>query len=192
LEVDMQGDSPVSWLMFFTLASGVFIIAGAFIYFLRSQRNRDIAAEALGGDNSRVGATPNGAAPELIGFALIGLAVMGLLATGYARKPTVETAQAGRRRHYCRPGQRPALRRHHRHITARQCAARRQRRRAESLSAGQPGARYALGADLVGHRHRQCQRIDRTAEVTTVDAIDVAAPIAGALPLPPFCGRGLR
>ena len=89
----MQGDSPVSWLMFFTLASGVFIIAGAFIYFLRSQRNRDIAAEALGGDNSRVGATPNGAAPELIGFAVIALAVMGLLATGYSRKPNIETAQ---------------------------------------------------------------------------------------------------
>jgi len=92
----MQGDSPVSWLMFFTLASGVFIIAGAFIYFLRSQRNRDIAAEALGGDNSKVGATPNGAGPELIGFAVIALAVMGLLSTGYARKSTAETAQMTR------------------------------------------------------------------------------------------------
>jgi hypothetical protein len=89
----MPGDSPVSWLMFFTLAAAVFIIAGAFIYFLRSQRNRDIAAEALAGDNSRVGATPNGAAPELIGFAVLALAIMALLTTGYAKKSNVETAQ---------------------------------------------------------------------------------------------------
>jgi hypothetical protein len=88
----MQGDNPISWLMFFTLAATVFIIAGAFIYFLRSSTNRDIAAEALEGDRSRIGATPNGAGPELIGFAVIALAVMGLLATGYARKPRVETA----------------------------------------------------------------------------------------------------
>lgn len=92
----MQGDSPISWLMFFTLAAGVFIIAGAFIYFLRSQRNRDIAAEALGGDNSRVGATPNGAGPELIGFAVIALAAMALLATGYGSKSRSETAQLTR------------------------------------------------------------------------------------------------
>ncbi|MDB5501199.1 MAG: hypothetical protein JWR89_1101 [Tardiphaga sp.] len=89
----MQGDNPISWLMFFTLAATVFIIAGAFIYFLRSQRNREIAAEALVGDNSRIGATPNGAAPELIGFAAITLAVMALLAAGYARKSSFETAQ---------------------------------------------------------------------------------------------------
>ena len=89
----MQGDNPISWLMFFTLAATVFIIAGAFIYFLRSRTNRQIAAEALEGNNSRVGATPNGAGPELIGFAVIGLAVMGLLATGYARKSPTETAQ---------------------------------------------------------------------------------------------------
>ena len=56
----MQGDSPISWLMFFTLAATTFVIAGAFIYFLRSRTNRDIASEALAGDNSRVGATPNG------------------------------------------------------------------------------------------------------------------------------------
>ena len=89
----MQGDNPISWLMFFTLAATIFIIAGAFIYFLHSRTNREIASEALGGDNSRVGATPNGAAPELIGLAVICLAVMGLLATGYASKPRVETAQ---------------------------------------------------------------------------------------------------
>jgi hypothetical protein len=89
----MNGDNPISWLMFFTLAATVFIIAGAFIYFLRSRTNREIAAEALGGDESRTGATPNGAAPELVGFAVIGIAVMGLLATGYHGKSRVETAQ---------------------------------------------------------------------------------------------------
>jgi hypothetical protein len=93
MEAEMQGDNPISWLMFFTLAAGVFIIAGAFIYFLRSRTNREIAAEALGGDNSRQGATPNGAGPELVGFAVIGLAVMGLLATGYSGKSRSETVQ---------------------------------------------------------------------------------------------------
>lgn len=90
----MQGDNPISWLMFFTLAATVFIIAGAFIYFLRSRTNREIAAEALEGDRSRTGATPNGAGPELIGFAVIALAVMGLLTTGYNGKSRAETAQA--------------------------------------------------------------------------------------------------
>jgi hypothetical protein len=93
MEAEMQGDNPISWLMFFTLAAGVFIIAGAFIYFLRSHTNREIAAEALGGDGSRKGATPNGAGPELIGFAVLGIAVMGLLATGYSGKSRSETAQ---------------------------------------------------------------------------------------------------
>jgi hypothetical protein len=45
----MQGDNPISWLMFFTLAATVFIIAGAFIYFLRSRTNREIAAATLEG-----------------------------------------------------------------------------------------------------------------------------------------------
>jgi len=90
----MQGDNPISWLMFFTLAATTFVIAGSFIYFLRSRTNREIASEALGGDNSRAGATPNGAAPELIGFAVIALALMGMLATGYASKSRIETAAA--------------------------------------------------------------------------------------------------
>ena len=51
----MQGDAPISWLMFFTLAATTFIIAGGFIAFLRSRTNRQIAAEALEGDGSRVG-----------------------------------------------------------------------------------------------------------------------------------------
>ena len=88
----MQGDNPISWLMFFTLAATTFVIAGSFIYFLRSRTNREIAAEALEGNSSRAGATPNGAGAELIGFAAIGLAVMGLLTAGYASKSRVETA----------------------------------------------------------------------------------------------------
>jgi hypothetical protein len=61
---------------------------------MHSQRNRDIAAEALAGDNSpRVAATPNGALTDLAGVALFALVVMGLLAFGYARKSSFETAQ---------------------------------------------------------------------------------------------------
>jgi hypothetical protein len=93
MEAEMQGDNPVSWLMFFTLAATVFIIAGAFIYFLRSRTNRQIAADALEGTGPRTGAAPSGAGPELIGFAVLALAVMGLLATGYSGKSKFETAQ---------------------------------------------------------------------------------------------------
>jgi hypothetical protein len=87
----MQGDNPISWPMFFTLAAATFIIAGAFIYFLRSRSNREIAAQTLEGNNSRIGATPNGAGAELVGFAVLGIAVMGLLTAGYASKPKAET-----------------------------------------------------------------------------------------------------
>jgi hypothetical protein len=93
MEAEMQGDNPISWLMFFTLAVTVFIIAGAFVYFLRSRTNREIAAEALEGNGSRTGATPNGAGAELIGFAVLAIAVMGLLVTGYNGKSRTETAQ---------------------------------------------------------------------------------------------------
>jgi hypothetical protein len=90
----MQGDAPVSWLMFFTLAAVMFIIAAVFIRFMHSQRNRDIAAEALAGDNSpRVAATPNGPLTDLAGVVVFALVVMGLLAFGYARKSSFETAQ---------------------------------------------------------------------------------------------------
>jgi len=90
----MQGDAPVSWLMFFTLAAVMFIIAGVFIRFLHSQRNRDIAAEALAGDNSPgVAATPNGALTDLAGVVVFALIVMGLLVFGYSRKSSFETAQ---------------------------------------------------------------------------------------------------
>jgi hypothetical protein len=91
----MHGDAPVSWLMFFTLAAGMFILAGAFIRFLHSEKNRDIAAQALAGDNSpRIAATPNGALTDLAGVLVFALVVMGLLAFGYSRKSSFETAQA--------------------------------------------------------------------------------------------------
>lgn len=89
----MQGDNAISWLMFFTLAT-TFIIAGAFIYFLRSHTNRQIAANALEGNGSSRGVAPSGAGPELIGFAVLALAVMGLITVGYNGKSRVETAQA--------------------------------------------------------------------------------------------------
>lgn len=89
----MNGDQPINWLMFFTLAAGLVVITGSFLYFLRSQRNRDIAQEALAGDHSQIGHTPNGAGLELIGVAVFAVVVMGLLATGYKSKSSFETAQ---------------------------------------------------------------------------------------------------
>lgn len=80
----MQGDQPISWLMFFTLAAGIVIAAGAFISFLRSQHNRDIAAMALEGNGrSGPGFVPSGALPELAGVFVAALVVMGLLFAGY-------------------------------------------------------------------------------------------------------------
>jgi hypothetical protein len=89
----MQGDNPISWLMFFTLAATIFVIAGAFIYFLRSRTNREIAAATLEGNGSRTGSTPSGAGAELIGFAVLAFAVMGLLVAGYHGKSPIETAR---------------------------------------------------------------------------------------------------
>ncbi len=90
----MAGDQPISWLLFFTLAAGILVSGFAFIGFLRSQRNRDVAAKALvkGGNVGRI--APQGAMPELLGVAVIGFVAMGLLTAGYKSKSTVETAQA--------------------------------------------------------------------------------------------------
>lgn len=90
----MAGDQAISWLMFFTLAAGILFAGFAFLGFLRSQRNRDIAAQALvkSGNVDRV--APQGALPELLGIATIGFIAMGLLTAGYKSKPTVETAQS--------------------------------------------------------------------------------------------------
>ncbi len=91
----MNGDSPVSWLMFFTLVAGLAIITGAFLMFLRSGRNRDIAADTLTGDNrSSAGPAGNGALPDLIAIAVFAAIAMGLLAVGYNQKSSFETAQA--------------------------------------------------------------------------------------------------
>jgi hypothetical protein len=87
----MHADNPISGLMFFTLAATVFIIAGAFIYFLRSRTNREIAARALEGNGSRAGAAPSGAGPELIGFAVIANRRDGSAGNGLQRQ--VETVR---------------------------------------------------------------------------------------------------
>lgn len=91
----MNGDQPITWLMFFTLVAAIAVAAGGFLYFLRSQRNRDIAADALTGDDSKAsGSMHAGALPELVGAAAIGLIAMGLLTAGYKNRSSFETAQA--------------------------------------------------------------------------------------------------
>lgn len=90
----MASDQPISWLMFFTLAAAILIAGFAFLGFLRSQRNRDIAANALVKGGNRGRAAPQGALPELLGIAVIGFVAMGLLAAGYKSKSTFETAQS--------------------------------------------------------------------------------------------------
>jgi hypothetical protein len=90
----MNGDQPITWLMFFTLVAAIVIAAGGFLYFLRSQRNRNMASDALAGHGSTVGPTPTGAFPELAGVTVIGLVAMGLLAAGYKSNETFKTARA--------------------------------------------------------------------------------------------------
>jgi hypothetical protein len=88
----MAGDQPVSWLMFFTFAATIFIIAAAFI--LRSRRNRDIAADALaGGDHPRVNKGADGALPDLLGVTVFAFIAMALLTIGFKSKPASEQAQ---------------------------------------------------------------------------------------------------
>jgi hypothetical protein len=90
----MAGDQPISWLMFFTFAAVIFIIAGAFIYFLRSRRNREIAQEALAGtDYPAVRKGADGALPDLLGVALFAFIAMGLLAVGFKNKPLEERTE---------------------------------------------------------------------------------------------------
>ncbi len=90
----MAGDQPVSWLMFFTFAATIFIIAGACIYFLRSRRNRVIAANALaGGDHPRVDKVTDGALPDLLGMTLFAFIAMALFTIGFKAKPVSEQAQ---------------------------------------------------------------------------------------------------
>jgi hypothetical protein len=79
----MNGDAPLSWLMFFTLAAGVIVAAGLFLQFLRSRHNRAIAASALGGEHQSRGVEPDGAGLELFGFLVVAVVAMALLAFGY-------------------------------------------------------------------------------------------------------------
>jgi hypothetical protein len=79
----MNGDAPISWLMFFTLAAGVIVGAGLFLSFLRSRHNRAIAATALGGQEPSRGIEPDGAAVELLGLVVVAFVAMALLAFGY-------------------------------------------------------------------------------------------------------------
>ncbi len=79
----MQGEQPISWLMFFTLAAGIAVAAIGFVSFLRSSHNRRIAAVALEGDGRGQGIAPSGALPELIGVFIAAVLAMGLLTLGY-------------------------------------------------------------------------------------------------------------
>src|ERR1700760_1580171 len=79
----MNGEAPISWLMFFTLAAGLVVAAGFFLHFLRSRRNRAIAATALGGNQPSRGVEPDGAGAELGELLAVALIAMALLAFGY-------------------------------------------------------------------------------------------------------------
>jgi hypothetical protein len=90
----MNGDQPISWLMFFTLAAGVVIVGGAFIRFIQSRNNREIAANTLEGDGRSRGAAPSGALPELLGITAFALIAMGLLVTGERNKSGADMVAA--------------------------------------------------------------------------------------------------
>lgn len=83
----MGDGAPIIWLTFFTLASGIVIVGGGFLYSLRRKRNRQIAGHVLlGEDGHQQQGVPDGALPELIGIFLFALAMMALLALGYATR----------------------------------------------------------------------------------------------------------
>ena len=83
----MRGEAPLTWLMFFTLAAGIFVAAGFFISFLRSRHNREIAAYALEGDGRSRRGEPSGAGIELGGLLVVALVAMALLVVGYRTGP---------------------------------------------------------------------------------------------------------
>ena len=89
----MEGDAPISWLMFFTFAAAIFAIAGASAYFLRRRMNREIAADALTGSDAASGPAPDGALPELLAVTLFACIAMGLLTIGFKSKPYSEQKQ---------------------------------------------------------------------------------------------------
>ena len=90
----MADDRPVSWLMFFTLAIAIVIAAGAFLHFLRRERNRNIASDALVKNKADGHVAPHGAFPEIGGVAAVLVFAMGLLAAGYLQRSNVERNQA--------------------------------------------------------------------------------------------------
>jgi hypothetical protein len=91
----MNGDAPISWLMFFTLAAGIVVACGFFLSFLRSRHNREIAAVTLQGDGRSRGLEPSGAAPELIGLLAAAFIAMALLTFGYHARQGVATVGTG-------------------------------------------------------------------------------------------------
>lgn len=83
----MNDGAPIIWLTFFTLASGIVIVGGGFLYSLRRKRARRIASRVLLGENGHQGeGVPDGALPELAALFLFALAVMALLALGYGTR----------------------------------------------------------------------------------------------------------
>ena len=90
----MNGDAPISWLMFFTLAAAVIVAAGFFLQFLRSRHNRAVASAALGGDQPSRGSAPDGAGPELAALLVVALLAMALLTFGYRSHGGSEVAGA--------------------------------------------------------------------------------------------------
>lgn len=79
----MAGETPITWLMFFTLGATLVIAAGMFVSFLRSRHSRELAAYALQGDGRSRRGEPSGAGAELIGLFAVALFAMVLLAFGY-------------------------------------------------------------------------------------------------------------
>jgi hypothetical protein len=69
--------------MFFTLAAGLIVAVGFFLFFLRSRHNRAIAASTLGGEHHSRGVEPDGAGAELGGLLVVAIVAMALLALGY-------------------------------------------------------------------------------------------------------------
>jgi hypothetical protein len=90
----MNGDQPISWLMFFTLVAGAVIVCGVFFNFIRSRHNREIAANTLEGDGRGRGMAPSGAGPEIIAVGVFAILAMGLLAFANSNRSDTMTAQA--------------------------------------------------------------------------------------------------
>jgi hypothetical protein len=159
----MQGDQPISWLMFFTLGAGIFVAAGLFLNFLRSRHNREIAALALEG-NGRGGPSiaPSGALPELAGLLVVALIAMGLLTAGYESHGSSQFAAGSATPVPTAPSNRDR-------------GTNRRRRRGRDTTGGadqepavQPRARPAQRADFVTDRRRSRERRSSGSGVTAL------------------------